>query len=224
MQGRSPTCYSPVRHSSHSEERFPFDLHVLSTPPAFVLSQNQTLQTKTPRPKPRQNSNQNKPETNKTTPKLASKTTTPLNGKKRCGKKQQQTKTTKHTIEFSNNTPARPRKLTRGFWPLVGSADGQEPTEVGLPSWTPSRSAGWPRRDDESTSYVRENSESNGLMGRVFRFCSQRAHAGVRRLRHLIQRARRRQYSASLAAVPASGRAGSPPAVAPTPRCRSARC
>src|SRR5215217_480347 len=26
---------------------FPFDLHVLSTPPAFVLSQNQTLQTKT---------------------------------------------------------------------------------------------------------------------------------------------------------------------------------
>ncbi|SIP67583.1 conserved hypothetical protein [Mycobacterium tuberculosis] len=46
MQGRSPTCYSPVRHSSISEETFPFDLHVLSTPPAFVLSQDQTLQTK----------------------------------------------------------------------------------------------------------------------------------------------------------------------------------
>lgn len=29
-------------------ETFPFDLHVLSTPPAFVLSQDQTLQTKTP--------------------------------------------------------------------------------------------------------------------------------------------------------------------------------
>ncbi len=29
----------------------PFDLHVLSTPPAFVLSQDQTLQTKTPTPK-----------------------------------------------------------------------------------------------------------------------------------------------------------------------------
>ena len=43
VQGRSPTCYSPVRHSSTSEEAFPFDLHVLSTPPAFVLSQNQTL-------------------------------------------------------------------------------------------------------------------------------------------------------------------------------------
>jgi hypothetical protein len=66
----------------------------------------------------------------------------PLNGKKKHGKNKQQTKTTKHTIEFSNNTPARPRKPTRGFWPLVGSADGQEPTEVGFPSGTPSRSAG----------------------------------------------------------------------------------
>jgi hypothetical protein len=46
VQGRSPTCYSPVRHSSTPERAFPFDLHVLSTPPAFVLSQDQTLQTK----------------------------------------------------------------------------------------------------------------------------------------------------------------------------------
>src|ERR1700760_3131202 len=50
VQGRSPTCYSPVRHSSTPERAFPFDLHVLSTPPAFVLSQDQTLQTKTPTP------------------------------------------------------------------------------------------------------------------------------------------------------------------------------
>ncbi len=49
VQGRSPTCYSPVRHSSTPKGAFPFDLHVLSTPPAFVLSQNQTLQTKTVR-------------------------------------------------------------------------------------------------------------------------------------------------------------------------------
>ncbi|WP_207763454.1 hypothetical protein, partial [Mycolicibacterium duvalii] len=33
------------------------------------------------------------------------KKTAPLNGKKKHGKKQQQIKTTKHTIEFSNNTP-----------------------------------------------------------------------------------------------------------------------
>ncbi|MGE4027195.1 hypothetical protein, partial [Mycolicibacterium sp.] len=39
------------------------------------------------------------------TPKPASKNNPPLNGKKRRAKKQQ-TKTTKHTIEFSNNTPS----------------------------------------------------------------------------------------------------------------------
>jgi hypothetical protein len=42
-KGRSTTCYSPVRH--YSPEGEPFDLHVLCTPPAFVLSQDQTLQT-----------------------------------------------------------------------------------------------------------------------------------------------------------------------------------
>ncbi len=44
LQGRSPTCYSPVRHSTqHPKMPFSFDLHVLSTPPAFILSQDQTL-------------------------------------------------------------------------------------------------------------------------------------------------------------------------------------
>ena len=40
------TCYAPVRHSvfpSLATGWTPFDLHVLSTPPAFVLSQDQTL-------------------------------------------------------------------------------------------------------------------------------------------------------------------------------------
>ncbi len=38
-----PTRYSPVRHYPPPEGGFPFDLHVLSMPPAFVLSQDQTL-------------------------------------------------------------------------------------------------------------------------------------------------------------------------------------
>jgi hypothetical protein len=38
------TCYAPVRRLSQSCPRDPRDLHVLSTPPAFVLSQDQTLQ------------------------------------------------------------------------------------------------------------------------------------------------------------------------------------
>ena len=47
--GRSVTHYSPVRHS-HGRSKLqpiPFDLHVLSTPPAFILSQNRTLHKKT---------------------------------------------------------------------------------------------------------------------------------------------------------------------------------
>ncbi len=44
-RGRLPTCYSPVRHCTHRPKpAFSFDLHVLGTLPAFVLSQDQTLQ------------------------------------------------------------------------------------------------------------------------------------------------------------------------------------
>ena len=49
LKGRFLTRYSPVRHCPRiqlteiSVIRFSFDLHVLSTPPAFVLSQDQTL-------------------------------------------------------------------------------------------------------------------------------------------------------------------------------------
>ena len=41
--GRLFTRYSPVRHSPITEVIGSFDLHVLSMPPAFILSQNQTL-------------------------------------------------------------------------------------------------------------------------------------------------------------------------------------
>src|SRR3954451_8307193 len=44
LLGRLPTCYSPVRRSPETEASFAHDLHVLSTPPAFILSQDQTLQ------------------------------------------------------------------------------------------------------------------------------------------------------------------------------------
>ena len=44
-EGRLYTRYAPVRHSSSSckQEMLPFDLHVLSLPLAFILSQDQTL-------------------------------------------------------------------------------------------------------------------------------------------------------------------------------------
>ena len=49
LKGRFLTRYSPVRHcpllpfAEAPFHRFSFDLHVLGTPPAFVLSQDQTL-------------------------------------------------------------------------------------------------------------------------------------------------------------------------------------
>lgn len=47
-KGRSPTRYSPVRRSTQvPKDPFSLDLHVLGTPPAFNLSQDQTLQFKT---------------------------------------------------------------------------------------------------------------------------------------------------------------------------------
>ena len=46
VKGRLLTCYSPVRRSCTPEGALPLDLHVLSTPPAFVLSQDQTLHRK----------------------------------------------------------------------------------------------------------------------------------------------------------------------------------
>ncbi len=43
-EGKLLTCYSPVRHSTRfPKEPFAFDLHVWGTPPALILSQNQTL-------------------------------------------------------------------------------------------------------------------------------------------------------------------------------------
>ena len=44
QKGRLLTRYSPVRHSVISENITSFDLHVLSTPPALILSQDQTLE------------------------------------------------------------------------------------------------------------------------------------------------------------------------------------
>ena len=43
-KGTLGTHYSPFRHCPQSEDWFSFDLHALAMPPAFNLSQDQTLQ------------------------------------------------------------------------------------------------------------------------------------------------------------------------------------
>jgi hypothetical protein len=76
---------------------------VLSTPPAFVLSQDQTLQTKTRENRSGKNHKRDK------------KTPHPTNEENQgMAKNKQQTKTTKHTIEFSNNTPTPTAPKARG--------------------------------------------------------------------------------------------------------------
>ena len=115
-EGRLLTCYSPVRHSCTPERALPFDLHVLSTPPAFVLSQDQTLH--------RKNKNQTHPQTQAYPKTIRQKTQSPTNphnthkcahcrGKSIKGKNKKQTKKTilgpspkngidlKHAVEFS---------------------------------------------------------------------------------------------------------------------------
>ncbi|MBO0680707.1 hypothetical protein JRC04_24845, partial [Mycolicibacterium sp. S2-37] len=65
--------------------------------------------------------------------KSGKKTTPPKREKEGAAQQKQQTKTTKHTIEFSNNTPARPAQRSRGQKPRSRRADGQEPTEADFP-------------------------------------------------------------------------------------------
>src|ERR1700757_557917 len=91
---------SPLEHPA--SRAFPFDLHVLSTPPAFVLSQDQTLQTKTPTHTVQAESKSEKSDLTKRHQKPAStKTTTPHTRGTHQGmtKNNNKNKTTKHTIE-----------------------------------------------------------------------------------------------------------------------------
>jgi hypothetical protein len=105
-EGRSPTCYSPVRRSCTPEEALPLDLHVLSTPPAFVLSQDQTLQ-------------QNPDKTNRRDG-VATKTnwhkTNPLTHHP-----QRAVHKARHTVEFSKDTrtPCDPCGSGRGNSPRL---------------------------------------------------------------------------------------------------------
>ena len=45
--GRSRITHPFATLTKQQAARIPFDLHVLSTPPAFILSQNRTLHKKT---------------------------------------------------------------------------------------------------------------------------------------------------------------------------------
>ena len=118
---------SPLEHPLKGP---PFDLHVLSTPPAFVLSQDQTLHEKhrnqtvskqfsSQRTKPDQNPQKNTL-ANKNIQKL-------LTTNKTVGIKQ----SLSHTIEFSKNTPnhqpQQPANFSEPCSILVRHLSGQTP-------------------------------------------------------------------------------------------------
>ena len=85
-------------------------------------------------------------------------------------------KTTKHTIEFSNNTPPAAHK-TRGSWPLTRCADDERTP----PKWNFPLGHRRARRTDRVAatrlSYATGNLESNKLLDGVFRAAPRLAHA-----------------------------------------------
>jgi hypothetical protein len=112
---------SPLEHPA--SRAFPFDLHVLSTPPAFVLSQDQTLQTKTPHPQQAgKNSNQNNLTRQKDTKNWhqQNKTTPPTREVKSMAKKTTTKTKPPNTLLSSQTTPVfgqpchcTPRRMAR---------------------------------------------------------------------------------------------------------------
>ena len=131
VKGTFLTCYSPVRHSCTPESALPFDLHVLSTPPAFVLSQDQTLRKKTTGPDPRRT----RPDKNnkRTTPTPSRKTDRTEKSTQRKtmpahNRPTQKTLTEKHAVELSRNNrttqpePHKPQPRTRPEQPTKKQA------------------------------------------------------------------------------------------------------
>ena len=143
VQGRSPTCYSPVRHSSTPKGlsvRLACVKHAASVrPEPGSNSPNKNPSNKRGRIRIRKIRSQTKDTKNwhqKTKPH-------PNTGVSEHGKKQQQTKTTKHTIEFSNNTPSLTAQEALDQKAVVSSADsrGYPPKRTSL--WRPPRSPGF---------------------------------------------------------------------------------
>jgi hypothetical protein len=136
VKGRLLTCYSPVRRSSTPEGAFPLDLHVLSTPPAFVLSQDQTLHRK---PKLQQKTNPSQKTTtsnrqnhrSSTQKETTTTTKQPTNRPPSHGDRIIQTNSSTNTLLSSQKSDAQQLRPVKGFvesW--VGRLGAGSPTVV----------------------------------------------------------------------------------------------
>ena len=110
MQGRSPTCYSPVRHSCTPKGltvRLACVKHAASVrPEPESNSPNKNNPPLSPENGAKRERNSNQKNLTKQPEKIwpNKKRHTLTRGSQSTTKNKQQTKTTKHTIEFSNNT------------------------------------------------------------------------------------------------------------------------
>ena len=107
MQGRSPTCYSPRSPLEHPGKGLSVRLACVKHAASVRPEPESNSPNKNPQATAQAEFESEKSETKQDTKNWHQKTSTPKREKE--ADKKQQTKTTKHTIEFSNNTPARPR-------------------------------------------------------------------------------------------------------------------
>ena len=194
-EGRLLTCYSPVRHSPPPSKlkSSPFDLHVLSTPPAFVLSQDQTLRTKTNSENPNQPNHHTAARPARTIP---------------TKKPNKQTRHQKaNTLSSSQTTPTHRSALTgfirgdRAMFPgpqgpcrsaqrgilYAGRAEGSNPGRVSVDTGPPTRPPTPYQAPIPSLSSARRPPE------RGCRWSADRAPPGARRARPPAAPARRRR-------------------------------
>ncbi len=107
-RARSSRVTHPFATRVHQKGALPFDLHVLSTPPAFVLSQDQTLRRKTtPTPKPHQNSRTQAPEQKQRETKNPDPIQKPDRITKKVTQKKNQTPTKKISTQSKQKLEAR---------------------------------------------------------------------------------------------------------------------
>ena len=126
LQGRLPTRYSPVRNSSKKSKLLSsaFYLHVLGTPPAFVLSQDQTLHKKiseqnseTGREKPETQQKNKPPQTTKACAGVQKITTKKKVPSTRRGQKEETTKLNTITCQpIHLNAAETPNSIQKGTY------------------------------------------------------------------------------------------------------------
>ena len=223
VQGRSPTCYSPVRHSC--------------TPKGLTVRLACVKHAASVRPEPESNSPNKNPGTNPTESEsekfdqhqhqTGKNSHTPTRGRQDVAKNKNNKQKPPNTLLSSQTThptslsgrASHPRPESRVL--IVRTVGTFRSPEV-FPEMPP-RSAAEPRRND--LNKLRQGVERSQIACAPTAFDLR--HTGLQRSLTCVkpsQRVRHRRYSACPGAPPATCRAGSRRVERPTPHCRSGCC